>query len=131
MPLQPGTDFPTPTLSFDVFWDWLMSHANCILRAGTPETVLYDDTDLHWHLTAENAETLLVQVIKGKRLMGELLIQPEQIAYAQGLTSEREDEHIFELVTETETERLASYFFVLAHGFEEDDGYPQGSGHVH
>ena len=131
MPLQAGTDFPTPTLSFDVFWDWLTSHANCILRAGTPEMVLYDDTDLHWHFGAENAETLLVQVIKGKRLMGELLIQPEQIAYAQGLTSEHEDEHIFELVTETETERLASYFFVLAHGFEEDDGYPQGSGRVH
>ena len=33
----------------------------------------------------------------------------------------QEDEHVFELVTETETESLASYFFVLAHGFEDDE----------
>ena len=130
MTLGQGSDFPTPTLSFDVFWDWLIAHANCILRAGTPETVIYDDEDLHWHFAAENAETLLVQVIKGKRLVGELLIQPEQVAYAQGFQGDQEGEHIFELVTENENERLAAYFFVLSHGFDDDSGMPLG-GRVH
>jgi len=131
MGLMQGTDFPSPTLSFDVFWEWLMSHANCILRAGTPETVIYDDEDLHWHFAAENPETLLVQLIKGKRLMGELLVQPEQVAYAQGYEGEAEGEHIFELVTENENERIAAYFFVVSHGFDDDSGMGSGSGRIH
>ena len=28
------------TLSFEDFWQWLLEHHNCILRAGTPETIL-------------------------------------------------------------------------------------------
>ena len=38
------------TLSFDEFWEWLMGHPNCILRAGTPDTILFDDEDFYWHL---------------------------------------------------------------------------------
>jgi hypothetical protein len=109
-----------PTLPFDVFWSWLLSHPNCIVRAGTPEAVLYDDEDLHWHFAQEEPETLVVQVLRGKLLVGELLIAPEQIAYVQGIASDRDHEFIFELITETETERFAAYFFVLVHGFDED-----------
>ena len=34
---------PPFTLPFEKFWNWLVTHPNCILRAGTPEAVLYDD----------------------------------------------------------------------------------------
>ena len=61
--------------------------------------------------------------------MGELLVQPEQVTYVQGFEGEHEDEHIFELVSETEKQSLACYFFVLSHGFD-DDGIPE-SGRVH
>jgi hypothetical protein len=109
------------TLSFDRFWGWLQAHPNCVLRAGTPEAVLYDDEDLHWHFTAEGPDTLLVQLIRGKRLVGELLVLPAEIAYVQGEPAEGEDEYVFELVSESESDRVAAYHFVLSHGFDEDE----------
>lgn len=110
---------PTPTLSFTQFWDWLILHPNCILRAGSRDAVLYDDEDFHWHLTSEGGETALVQVIRGKRLIGEMLIAREDIAYVQGVMSDQEGEFIFELVSGDENEQMTAYFFVLAHGFEQ------------
>jgi len=108
------------TLPFEQFWGWLVSHPNCILRAGTPEAVIYDDEDLHWHFAAEGGTTLLVQLVRGKRLTGELLVEPEQVSYVQGYSGEREGEYVFECVVEGETEQLAAYFFVLTHGYENE-----------
>ena len=119
----------TPTLSFEEFWTWLVRHPNCILRAGTQDAVLYDEEEFHWHFAVEGPDTPLVQVIRGKRLMGELLVQPEQVTYVQGFEGAHEDEHVFELVSETEKQRLACYFFVLSHGFD-DDGTGE-TGRVH
>ncbi len=106
------------TLAFETFWSWIVSHPNCILRAGTPEAVIYDDEDLHWHFASEGPQALVVQVIRGKRLIGELWIEPEQVTYVQGSAGEREDEFVFELVSEAEGEQVASWFFVLTHAYE-------------
>ena len=122
---------PPYTLPFETFWNWVITHPNCILRAGTPESVLYDDDDLHWHFTAEEATTLLVQMLRGKRLIGELLLDPEQITYVQGVAGQREDEHVFELISESETDRIAAYFFVMAHGYEDAEELPFPPGRVH
>jgi hypothetical protein len=107
------------TLSFDEFWRWVLAHPNCILRAGTPEALLYDDDDLHWHFAAEGPELMVVQLIRGKRLMGELLLQPELVAYVHGYEGEHEGEFVFELISENERERAAAYFFVLSHDYDE------------
>jgi hypothetical protein len=116
-------------LPFTTFWNWLMSHPNCILRAGTPDCVLYDDEDLHWHFAAEGAETLLVQALRGKRLVGEILLAPEDVAYVQAGAGDTEGEHSFELIAETESDRAVAYFFVLSHAYEEQEGVSPG--HVH
>ncbi len=108
------------TLPFSTFWSWLLAHPNCILRAGTPEAVLYDDDDLHWHFAAEGERTLLVQVLRGKTLVGELLLEPDQVSYVQAVPPERPDENTFELMSDGEGESFAAYFFVLAHGYEEE-----------
>ena len=108
------------TLDFDAFWSWLLVHPNCVLRAGTFQAVLYDDDDLHWQFSAEDA-ALYVQVVHGKRLMGELMIEPDPISYVQVQEGDREGEWIFELITETDQERFAPYFFVMSHGFEDED----------
>ena len=108
------------TLPFEAFWTWLQAHPNCIIRAGTPEAVLYDDEDLHWHFTVEGSETLVVQVLRGKRLVGELLIGPADVAYVQAVAGD-EDEYVFELITETETDRVAACYFVLSHAYEPQD----------
>lgn len=106
------------TLPFETFWNWLISHPDCILRAGTPETVLYDDEYLHWIFAAEAPGTLLVQVLHGKRPMGEMFIEAEPISYVQGGAGDREGEFVFELVAETEADRMVTYFFVMVHGYE-------------
>lgn len=116
------------TLDFDAFWNWLVTHPNCVLRAGTPEAVLYDDEEYHWHFAMEGSETLLVQVLRGKRLVGELLLAPEQIAYVQGTPGDQEGEYVFELISENETDRASLYFFILAHGYD-DEQLPRGRVH--
>lgn len=108
------------TLTFEAFWSWLLQHPNCLLRAGTPETVVYDDDDLHW-LFASEGRFLVVQVLRGKRLMGEILVDPEPVSYVEGQTGDQEGEFIFELISESEKDRMATYFFVLTHGFEEEE----------
>ena len=121
---------PEPTtLPFDSFWNWLVAHPNCVLRAGTPDAVLYDDDDLHWHFASEGSETLLVQVLRGKRFVGEILLQPEQVSYVQGAEGEQEGEYAFELISENEQGRFAVYFFVLTHGFEEEGTLHKGRVH--
>ncbi len=117
------------TLPFRRFWDWLLTHPNCIVRAGSPEAMLYDDEDLHWHFAAEDDHTLLVQLVRGKHLLGELMIEPERITYVEALPPEVEEEHVFELVSETENERFAAFFFVLAHGYEEEGSFTSARVH--
>ena len=71
------------TLSFETFWRWLNAHVNCILRAGTPEAVLFDHEDFHWTVTDEDEHTKVVQVARGKELVGELVVFPAEITYVQ------------------------------------------------
>lgn len=108
------------TLSVDKFWSWLQSHPNCILRAGTPETVLFDDDDYHWHFSSEEDGTLLVQLIRGKRYVGEIAVVPGDIAYVQ-VEPREQDEFLFELISETDKDRVAAYHFVLSHGYDAEE----------
>jgi hypothetical protein len=105
------------TLAFADFWSWITSHPNCIIRAGTPEMVFYDEDDFHWHF-GEFEGSLLVQVMRGKRVLGELFVEPERATYVQELPQEVEGEHVFEVVSETESDRYPAYIFVLSHGFD-------------
>jgi len=104
-------------LSFEAFWSWLQAHPNCIIRAGTPDAVLYDEENLHWHFTMEGTDMQVVQLVRGKSLVGEMLVAPGDIAYVQGVASE-EEEYVFELISETETDRVAAYYFVLSHAYD-------------
>ena len=107
-------------MPFETFWNWLLQHPNCIVRAGTPDTVLYDDDDLHWHFAVDGA-LFYVEMIRGKRLLGEFALDSERVTYVESAGEEREGEHLFELISEGEKERAALYFFVLTHGFEETE----------
>ena len=114
------------TLSFEAFWNWLLQHPNCILRVSTPEAALYDDEHLHWYIGPDQTEQV-IQLIHGKRLVGELLVAPERVTYVQVVGEERQEEHIFEAIHEMPTERLVVYTFVLVHGLDEDA--PPEAGH--
>ena len=110
---------PLATLPFETFWNWLLLHPNCILKAGTADAVLFDDDDLHWHFAADGG-LFFVQVIRGKRLLGEVVVDTERLAYVQALGEEPEGEFLFELVSESESERTAAYFFVLSHAYDDE-----------
>jgi hypothetical protein len=105
------------SLPFSTFWEWLHAHANCILRAGTPDVLLFDHDDFHWHLAAEDESTLLLQVMRAKDIIGEIVIFSNEIAYVQAEPGEA-DEYIFECVVETDESREVLYQFVMAHGYE-------------
>ena len=126
MPSHQHIEHGAATLSFPAFWTWLQAHPNCILRAGTPEVVLYDDDDLHWHFAVEGDDTRVVQLIRGKTLVGEIVVAPGDITYVQGVASEAEDEYMFELISETETDRVAGYHVVLSHAYDAESSLPPG-----
>lgn len=107
------------TVALNDFWPWLADHCNCILRAGSPDAILYDDDDFHWRFTQENPRTLLVQLLRGKRLIGEIFIEPELITTVR-MTPGEKDEIIFDLMAEAEGQEQVLYYFVMAHGFDED-----------
>jgi hypothetical protein len=101
------------TLTFERFWTWLGGHANCIVRAGTP--------DFHWTLLTEDDHTRIVQLARAKDLVGELLVFPAEIAYVQVEPTEVEGEWLFECVVENEKAREVAYHFVMAHEYDEGE----------
>jgi hypothetical protein len=115
------------TLPFQKFWSWLQNHPNCILRAGTSEVELFDDDDFHWHFAAEPDGFLVCQVIRGKKLVGELAVSPADITYVQAEPG-TEDEYRFELVAEGDggDRKSIAYHFVLSHGYDESEELGDG-----
>lgn len=109
------------TLAFDRFWRWLKRHTNCILRAGTPDAFLHDQDDLHWHLEEEEDHTPTVQLLRGKQIVGELVIDVRDVLFVQAVPDPEGEagQFVFELVGGGE-EPYAVYHFLLAHGFEEE-----------
>ncbi len=107
------------TLEFESFWAWLIEHPNCLVRVETPDSVLYDDTDLHWFVGTDG-DMLVAQAIRGKRLVGEIFVDRERVAYVQDGGDLNEGEHVFELISETKDHRFVAYAFVLTHGMEEE-----------
>ncbi|WP_428820825.1 hypothetical protein [Microbulbifer sp. MCCC 1A16149] len=108
------------SLTLQDFWPWLADHCNCILRTGTPDSILYDDDDFHWRFTQENANTLLVQLVRGKRLIGEVFIEPDLVSSVRMTRGEKE-EVIFDLMAEADGQEQVLYYFVMAHGFDEPE----------
>jgi len=119
------------SLSFKEFWPWLTEHPNCILRAGTADSVVYDDDDYYWRFSEEDVRTLLVQVIRGKRPVAELFIEPEHVASVQ-ITPGEKGEYNFDLVAEVQGQPQVIYYFVLTHAYEESERDGQGGhGRLH
>lgn len=120
------------TLTFDEFWRWLKKHANCILRAGTPDAYLYDHESLHWHLDQEPGGNPVIQLVWGKVLMAEMMMDTHDIMYVQ-ISPDEDDQqsgqHLFELVGGNEDEVYPVYHFVLAHGYDEERSHAVGIQH--
>ena len=114
------------TLPFERFWRWLRRHANCILRAGTPDAFLYDADDLHWHLDEDEDRVPTVQLLRGKQLLAEVVLETREVLFVQALPDPdgEQGQFIFELVGgPAGTEPYPLYHFVLAHGFDDETAH--------
>ena len=119
--VEKGTSF-----SFDRFWRWLQDHPNCVLEAGTAECYLFDHEDLHWHLGEDEEHNPFVQLVRGKQLIGELLLEGGDVLYVQGrpdAAAEEPDRFLFELVGGAAEEPYVLYRFLMAHGIEEENAH--------
>ena len=116
------------TLAFDRFWRWLKSHRNCILRAGTVDTYLHDQEAFHWHLEEDAERNPVVQLVWGKLLVGELVMDVRDVIYVEATPEEggEQGQFLFELVGGSKEEPYAVYHFLLAHGFEEEGAHAGG-----
>ena len=108
--------------AFDRFWRWLKRHPNCILRAGTSDAYLYDQEDLHWHLEEDEDRTPTIQVLAGKQLLGEILIEAREVMFVQAMPDPDGDQgqFLFELVGGSGEQPYDAYHVVVAHGFDEE-----------
>jgi len=107
-------------LSLDLFWRWLKIHYNCIVRAGGEGCVVYDQPYLHWHMIEEEDDLYIVQLIKGKDLITEIVIDARQIMYVE--SSSHEDNNVlFELIGTIQNEPVSLFHFMMAHGYEEEE----------
>ena len=118
-------ELQSATLPFDEFWNWIFGHPNCILRAGTGQVVVYDAENLHWQFFTEKGYHY-AQLLQGKRLLSEIVIDPETVSYVEVNDGDREEETFFEMIFEREDERGTAYFFVLTHGFHEEEDLETG-----
>ncbi len=123
--VQTGT-----TLSFDRFWRWLRGHANCIVRAGTPDVYLHDQEAFHWHLEEDAERNPVVQLVWAKLLVAEIVLEVREVLYVEATPDEggEEGQFLFELVGGSKEEPYALYHFVLAHAFQEEAGGPAHPG---
>ncbi len=120
--VKAGTAIP-----FERFWRWLREHPNCILRAGTLDCGLYDHETLHWHLDEDEDRNPVVQLIAGKVLVGELVLDIRDLLFVQATPdteSEPPGQYLFELIGGSQEEPYALYHFQMAHGIETEAGHP-------
>jgi len=112
------------TIPFDRFWRWLRRHPNCVLRAGTADSYLYDQEDLHWHIDEDEDRTPTVQLVRGKQVLGELVLEAREVLFVQAVPDPDGEagQTLFELFGGGD-EPYAMYHFVLAHGLDEESGH--------
>jgi len=119
--VEPGT-----TLPFDRFWRWLKQHANCIVRAGNADAWLHDQEAFHWHLEEDEARNPVVQLVWGKLLVAEVVLDVRDARYVQAIPDpegEEQGQFLFEVMGGS-GEPFAAYHFLMAHGLDEEPGRP-------
>ncbi len=113
------------TLPFDQFWRWVRQHANCIVRAGTVDTFLYDQDAFHWQLEEDEERSPVVQLVWAKQLVAEMVLDVRDVLYVEATPDEGGEagHFLFELVGGSKEEPYAVYHFVMAHPFQEEGGH--------
>jgi hypothetical protein len=120
-----GTNKP---LTFPGFWEFLKDHANCVLGASWGPGALFDEDSLHWVLFDREDHHAVLQLIRGKNLVGELVIDPQEIDEVE-ISPDPENpqsgHYLAELLSSAARGREPLGHVLLAHGVEDGRGHPQ------
>jgi hypothetical protein len=119
---------PEKTITFDAFWSWIQDHPGCILRVGSADAVLFDDDDLHWVFMEEEDRRGVVQLIKGKNLVGELVLYGRNVHRVQVVPDPESGDRghfLIELLDEGKEEPRVLYHFLVAHGIDQAVGHAE------
>lgn len=109
------------TLTYRAFVEWLQEHTNCILAAAWGEATIFDHADLHWELYEEEDRRLVVQSVKGKALIGELVIEGREVhdvTLAPDPEALQQGHFLAELHADAARSAVLGHF-VMSHGMEQ------------
>ncbi|MBX7113857.1 MAG: serine/threonine protein kinase [Myxococcaceae bacterium] len=115
------TETSAATVPFERFWRWLIEHPNCIVRAGTYDAVLFDSDEFHWAFVEEEDGRAIVQMLKGKHPVGELILERQEIQSVKAspdVEGGQSGQWLFEVVGGPKNETYAMYHFVMSHGMD-------------
>ncbi len=112
-------------VAFDRFWRWLKGHPNCILQAGTPHAAIYDHDLMHWALSEDEHHTPILQLILGKALMAELVLDAANILFVQAMPDPDapDGQVVFEMMAGSAEEPVAVFHVRMAHGMDEEEAH--------
>lgn len=116
------------TLTFERFFAWLQEHANCLIRVGSNDTFLYDDELFHWGFERDEDGTPVVQLVFGKNLVGEMVLDVTDDMFVRGAADVENVErgyHLFEVIGGSKAEPVPLYHFLVAHGLDKPTGHEQ------
>lgn len=111
------------SLRYDEFWRWLREHAGCIVEAGTTNATLLDFEDYHWVLAEEEDGRTILQMLRGKNIVGELLIHPADVRVVDGspdIESGNQGQWVFEAMGGPKEDPSVVAYFVMSHGIDEE-----------
>ena len=123
---MPSSTSQTAPLTFERFWRWISEHPNCVVRAGTGEATLFDFDDYHWDFHDEEDGQAVVGLVRGKNLVGELLIEKSQVLFVQSspdVEAPQAGHWLFEVIGGNKDEPFGVAWFVVSHGMESTAGH--------
>jgi len=113
-------------LTFDRFWRWLMDHPNCVVRVGSDDCALIDHDDFHWDFLEEEEGNVIIQLVKGKALVGELIVQRRDVLFVQAsldVESAAQGYWLFELIGGPKEETFTVAHVLVSHGMEQQQAH--------
>jgi hypothetical protein len=122
---MPGKTTATP-LTFDQLWRWLQEHRNCVVRAGSADVMLMDSELTHWDFFEEDDGRAVCQLILGKSLLGEVVIERADVLFVQAspdVEQAQAGHWMFECFGGSREDAYPLFVFVTTHGMEAIQGH--------
>ncbi len=112
-------------MPFEQFFKWLLGHRNCLTRIEAGPVTLADNELLHWDMFDEG-EASVIQLIQGKTLVAEIMIERGEVQFVQAspdLEEPNSGQWVFECIGGTPEQTFPMFAFIMTHGIEQSQGH--------